>query len=310
MLGSMNTSQKECKKNLPNVIFDESLAKYSTFKIGGSADIFYKLTDTIELSSILKFCSAKKIPYFIFSGGSNILFDDKGFRGIIIKIATRKIAVIGNKIIAEAGVLISELVDASYKHGLTGLEKWAALPGTVGGAVRGNAGCNGLETKDILVNATIFDVETGKIETVNNKYFKFKYRYSNIKDTRKIVLDATFELKTRKISEKKQKEIIEQYKKVRKEKQPLGFTAGSFFKNPSPDNPAGMLIEKAGLKGKIIGKAQISEKHANFFLNLGGASSEDIIELAKLAKREVKAKFGISLEEEIQIIGTTGKIKL
>lgn len=298
------------RKNFHNLLFDEPLGKYSTFKIGGPADFFYRLKNSEELPEIIKFfrtihakTNTKPIPIFIFGGGSNILFDDKGFRGLVIKIETQNIQVKKSQITADAGVLISQLLLKSIKEKLTDLEPWEGLPGTVGGAVCGNAGCNGLETKDVLVKATILNPKTDKIHKVKAVYFKYKYRHGKLKDTGEILIDATFKLKKRNISPQKQKELLEKHKTYRIQKQPFGFTTGSFFKNPSKLSPAGMLIEQAGLKGKIIGKAQISSKHANFFLNLGGASCKDIIALSKLAKRQVKAKFGINLEAEVQIVG-------
>lgn len=262
------------------------------------------------LPGIIKFCNIKKLPIFIFGGGSNILFDDKGFRGFVVKIETDHITFKGNQVKVDAGVLVSRLIKESIGKGLTGLEKWVGLPGTVGGAVRGNAGCNGLETKDILTGATIMDFKTGKVKQAKNTYFHYNYRDSKIKRTGEIVLDAIFELKKKTFSDKKQKEIMDEIRKFRIEKQPFGKTTGSFFKNPSPDTPAGMLIDQAGLKGKTIGKAQISTKHGNFFLNLGGASYKEMIQLARLAKREVKRKFSINLEEEVQIVSEKGPITL
>lgn len=306
----MKKLQEECLKHLPEVLFDEPLEKYSTFRIGGKADLFYKLKDNRLLPGIVKFCHIKKLPVFIFGGGSNILFDDKGFRGFVVKIETENIEFKDTQIKSDAGVTISRLIKESIEKGLTGLEKWVGLPGTVGGAVRGNAGCNGLETKDILTGATIMDFKTGQLKQAKNSYFHYNYRDSKIKRTGEIVLDATFELKKRTFSGKKQQELMDEIRKFRIEKQPFGKTTGSFFKNPSPDTPAGMLIDQAGLKGKTIGKAQISTKHGNFFLNLGGATYEEMIKLAKLTKREVKRKFGINLEEEVQIVSEKGPITL
>lgn len=298
------------KNQLPEILFDEPLGKYSTFQIGGPADFFYKLKSSDELSSIIDFCNGYHIPHFIFGAGSNILFDDKGFRGLVIKIETKNIFIKGTTITADSGVLISKLLNESIKNGLSGMEKWIGLPGTVGGAVRGNAGCNGLETSEILTHATILNPLTGRIHEANNKYFHFRYRFSKIKKTNEIVLDATFKLTKREFSPEEQQEIMRELNQARFKKQPFGLTTGSFFKNPSTKKSAGMLIEKAGLKGKTIGGAQISAKHANFFLNIGGATAKDIIKLARLVKRTVKRKFSIELEEEVQIVGSKGPVKL
>lgn len=306
----MQNFQKEWKKQLPDIIFDEPLEKYSTFHIGGPANFFYRLTNKNELVTIIKFCLSQDFPYFVFGGGSNILFDDEGFRGLVIKIETKEIEIVGATITADAGVLVSALLNESVKNGLTGLEKWVGLPGTVGGAVRGNAGCNGLETKDVLLKATIFDPKTARVKEAGNLYFNFQYRDSKLKNNGEVILDATFKLQKSNQTPEEQKKLMNELNESRLRKQPFGLTTGSFFKNPSTDKPAGLLIEKAGLKGKTIGCAKISEKHGNFFLNTGSASSKDIISLAQLAQQEVKAKFGIDLEEEVQIISETGMIKL
>jgi UDP-N-acetylmuramate dehydrogenase len=229
---------------------------------------------------------------------------------LVIKNISEKIIFKNNTVTADSGVSMAKLVHESVKQTLSPLEKWIGLPGTVGGAVYGNAGCNGLETKEILKTAKILNPKTGKIRKVATKYFQFKYRSSKIKKTGEILLQATFSLKKSILSPEDQKKIMANFSQGRLQKQPLGLSSGSFFKNPSPKTPAGMLIDKAGLKGKIIGKAQISEKHANFLLNLGGAKSSDIIKLAKLAKQLVKAKFHVSLQPEVQILDEKGKRKV
>lgn len=308
----MNAKKDQLATKFPDILLDEPLKKYSTFQIGGPADYFYKLQKTELLPELTKFCHTNGIPFLIIGAGSNILFDDKGFRGLIIKIETSDITISGDEITADAGTTISQLINTATKHNLSGLEPWLGLPGTVGAAVRGNAGCNGLETKDILKKATIFDTATGHIAEIAPPDLHLAYRDSRLKTApNEIVLSATFKLDSNTLNTEEQQRLSDEARKLRFEKQPFGrATTGSFFKNPSPDKPAGMLIDQAGLKGRTIGQAQISEKHANFFLNLGGASSADMIELASLAKREVKAKFNIDLEEEVQIISENGPMKL
>ncbi len=302
--------KSEFKKQFSEILFNEKLSKYSTFQIGGPADFFYKLKNTNELNPLLSFAKKHHLKYFIIGGGSNILFDDKGFRGLIIKIETKNITIKNTEIIADAGISIATLLNTSITHALTGLEPWIGLPGTVGGAVRGNAGCNGLECKKILSSATILNPKTNKIRTVSNKYFQFKYRQSKLKQTKEIVLNATFKLKKRQTNAAEQKNLITKIRKSRIDKQPFGSSTGSFFRNPSTNQPAGFLIEQVGLKGKTIGKAQISTKHANFLLNIGGATSQNIIKLANLVRKLVKAKFGLILEEEVQILTPKGPKKL
>ena len=294
---------------------NEKLSKYSTFQIGGPADFFYRLEDPADLIPLFQFAKKKKIPYFIIGGGSNILFDDKGFRGLVIKIDNKNISLApGPKgsilLTADAGVPIATLLDFSIKNDLSGLEKWVGLPGTVGGAVRGNAGCNGLETREILVEASVVDEKNGRIRKVKNNYFNFKYRQSKLKTTKEIVISATFKLEKRTVSAYEQKKMMAEIRQSRMSKQPFGASTGSFFKNPSKEKPAGLLIEKADLKGKTIGKAQISTKHGNFLVNLGGATSQDILKLARFARQAVKLKFGLILQEEVQILSANGLQKL
>lgn len=298
----MNKLEEEFLKIFPTGKLNENLSRYSSFKIGGPADFFYKLDDKEKLQSIIKFAKKNKIPYIIIGGGTNILFDDNGFRGLIIKITERNTEIEGETLKASAGTPISQIIKASIEAGLTGLESWTGLPGTVGGAVRGNAGYNGLETADILESALVFDSETEEFKEMKNSELDFHYRHSKIKKTKSIVLEAKFRLKKSRLSPTETEKLIKKSIAFRINKQPQGFTTGSFFKNPSPDKPAGFLIDQAGLKGKKIGNAQISEKHANFFMNTGGASSKDILKLAALAKEEVKKKFNIELEEEVRII--------
>jgi UDP-N-acetylmuramate dehydrogenase len=298
----MKDIKAKIKENFPDIFLDEKLNKYSTYFIGGPADYFYKAKSTEDLKKIISFSIENAIPYYIISGGSNILFDDEGFRGIVIKIETSSIKINDNEVTADAGVKIAELIKESIKNNLSGLESWFSLPGTVGGAVRGNAGCNGLETKDILKKAIIFDPKTRKIKEVDAKYFNFSYRESKLKKSNEIILSATFKLKSKHTTKEDLEKIKSSIQETRMTKQPQGLSCGSFFKNPSTTTSAGSLIEKAGLKGKTIGKAKISEKHANFIINMGGASGKDILKLANIAKQEVKAKFKISLKEEVQIV--------
>ncbi len=290
------------KAKFPDIVFDEPLARYCTFRIGGPADYFYRLKDSALLPDLISFAKENSLPYFIFGGGSNILFHDDGFRGLVIHLESSKIEIKDTQIIADAGVSIPQLIKAAIESHLFGLEKWGGLPGTVGGAVRGNAGCNGLETKDILIEATLLSPETGKIHVEPAAFFNYSYRNSSLKYSHEIVLNATFQLKKSEISKEEQQKLYAETIKERASKQPPGSSCGSFFKNPSPENPAGKLIDLSGLKGTKIGGAQISEKHGNFFMNTGSATFADMLALSELAKKEVKSKFGIDLEEEIQIV--------
>jgi len=246
---------------------------------------------------------AKKsnLPFFILGGGSNILVSDKGYNGLVIKIKNQKSKIKNNRILAEAGLALNRLVELSLKNNLTGMEWAVGIPGTIGGAIYGNAGAFKKSMKDLIKEVEVFDTKDEKIKIFKNKDCKFGYRDSIFKKKKNlIILSASLQLKKGK--KMKIKEKIKRYLNYRKETQPLNFpSAGSIFKNPK-NFYAGFLIEKCGLKGKRIGNAKISEKHANFIVNLGNGKAKDVKKLIKLIKKKVKNKFKIELEEEIQYL--------
>ncbi|MBU1018900.1 MAG: UDP-N-acetylmuramate dehydrogenase [Patescibacteria group bacterium] len=266
---------------------NEPLSKHSTFRVGGPAKYFAEAASAQEAMDLVAWAQKENLSYFVLGGGSNVLFKDEGFSGLVIKMSGTGVVLEGNEAIAEAGAKWPQVAKAAG-----GLEEFAYLPGTVGGAIHGNAGCFGKEIADILTRAWLLN--EGE---VGPEYFDFKYRYSRLKDTGDILLKAAFKV-SGKCDEGKMKEILSK----RREKQPHGMTAGSFFKNPD-GHSAGELIEKCGLKGKTVGGAQISDKHANFILNTGNATANDILELAEIAKKEVKGQFDIKLQEEVRVIG-------
>jgi len=328
----MNKVQKQFLMSLfPEVRFSEVLANHCTFRIGGPADAFIEIkkleTRSREnLTSLFKFLNKSKIPFFVLGGGSNVLFNDKGFRGVVIKITANEILIKSdqqNWLEASSGVNLQFLTKQANEKGFQNLLQFAGIPGTLGGAVRGNAGANGIEIKDVLVSAKILNTKTGAIKTFTNKQLKFTYRNSYIKkNPHLIVLSA--KLKLQKFSKKEAEEKCELIAKLsnrRKETQPWGLSAGSFFKNPNPSNhptltsdqfKAGYLIDQCGLKGTRIGGAIISEKHANFFQNLNDplnpATQKDILALATKARKAVYKKFKIRLEEEVQIVPRFSKL--
>lgn len=300
-----------------------SVANLTTFCIGGRADYFTIAKTKKEILEALKWAQMKKIPFFILGGGSNVLFSDKGFRGLIIKIHNTKYQIHNTKIIAEAGCPLQRLVKESAKKGLEGLDFLAGIPGTLGGAIRGNAGAFGREIRNLVEKVKILKMADGKWQMANlkKKDCRFDYRESIFKKKKNwIILEATLKLKksNKKKVEKKMKEIL----KMRKERQPLNYkSAGSVFKNVSLKDvpkkvvekfrekikdsflPAGALIEAVGLKGKKVGGAKISEKHANFIVNFEKAKAKNVIALIKLVKRKIKEKFNIDLQEEIELVG-------
>ena len=250
------------------------MKELTTFRIGGKAKYFFVAKSEKDLIEAVKFAKDNRLPFSIFGGGSNLLVSDKGFKGLVVK----------------TGKPLALYVPK-------GLEWAAGIPGTVEGAVYGNAGAFGKSMKDEVESVKVFDVKTGKTAIFKSKDCKFAYRSSIFKKKKNLIILSV------KIRPKKSNpEKIKEYLRIKKKRQPLSYpSAGSIFKNPSKYSVA-ELIEKCGLKGKIIGKAKISEKHANFIVNLGGAKAKDVKSLIGLVKKEVKKKFKISLEEEIQFL--------
>lgn len=305
-------TMKQAKFSTPvreNVV----LAPYTSFNIGGPARFFAEPRTQEECISLMEEARHQRIPVFILGGGTNTLFHDKGFRGLVIRPQLKKICVTENSIIAESGALIAQVVQAAAKHGLSGLEGWIGLPGTVGGAVRGNAGANGVETKDLLTSATIFDLKKNRIEEYSQKNLKFSYRYSLLKkNPHLLLLSATFTF-CEKLETKKQQEKMKEILTKRLSSQPKGKNAGCMFTNPTlvatsavpvPSCiSAGKLIDECGLKGTRIGGIEISTVHANFLQNIEAATQKDVLSMITLIKKTVYKMRKIRLHEEVQVVG-------
>ncbi len=284
-------------------------------RIGGAADYFSEITNKESLEKAVLFAKENNLKIFFFGGGSNILFSDKGLRGLVLKMKNKALEMRNENIWAESGVLISELVQFAKKN-KKDLSGFLALPGTWGGAVTGNAGIPGWEARDTLVEAEILNVETGKFEIVTNEWFEYEYRNSKLHTTKPkkwIVWSAEQTAPSGDPEEiqKRCNEVIE----MRKTKQPAGLSSGSFFKNPpesdafpSPKNAAGWLLDTAGVKGERIGDAMVSEMHANFLQNIGSATQKDMIALAQKVAQKVKDGFGVPLEPEVKIYDEFGEI--
>lgn len=269
-----NASKATWGNNIMSFQKNISLAEHTTFKIGGPARYFFVAKNTQDLIKAVEFAQDKKLPFFILGGGSNLLVSDEGFTGLIIKVNNTQLTIDNNKIIAESGAKLSDLVKASSQAGLTGLEWAINIPGTIGGAVKCQASAFGQGISKIV---------------------------KEIKKLDKIILSV--ELVLEKGDKKKSQQLIKEYFKKRKDSQPLDYpSAGCVFKNPAGQF-AGQLIEKCGLKGKQIGQAMISQKHANFIVNLGKAQAKDVRELIQLIKKSVNKNFKINLEEEIEYLG-------
>lgn len=284
------------------VLLNEPLANHTTFKIGGPADLFYVAKTEEELVGAIGVVREVGVPYFILGGGSNVLAGDKGFKGMVIKckMLNVKCKMFKEKalIIVGAGVPLSVVVDESLNNSLTGLEFAAGIPGTVGGAVRGNAGAWRKSIGDIVSRVRII-TEDGQIKWLEKKECDFDYRTSRFKKSEEIIVEV--ELEMNKGDKQKIKEQVRENLEKRSS-QPKESSAGCIFVNPKPSS-AGELIERCGLKGVKIRQAQISEKHANFIINFGGAKAEDVVTLIDLIKNKVKEKFNLDLKEEIVRIG-------
>ena len=270
-------------------------------KVGGPAECLLFPKDVDELKKVVRFARRKKIPLLILGKGTNLVVRDKGVRGWVINLTQgmKKIKIDGEIIEAEAGLSLQRLVQCSIQKGLTGFEPFFGIPGTVGGGLAMNAGAWGAELKDVLLSMTLMK-EDGGIVGRHRSRLRFSYRGLAFPPSW-IILKGRFQLK-----KGKKEEILERvksYSGMRKKRQPLDYpSAGSIFKNPK-EGPAGKWIEEAGLKGFRIGQAMISDRHANFIINLGKARAEEVIRLMEYVEKKIYEEKGISLEREVKVVG-------
>lgn len=285
---------------------NELLSKHTTYGIGGSADLFFEIEKIEELPTLITELEREHTPYIIIGGGSNLLFSDLGIRGAAIKNSAKKIELDGNLIIVESGCSLSRLLNFAADSALSGLEFLAGIPGSVGGAVYGNAGAYGSGIADRISNVTFFDGI--QIQTKSSKELSFSYRDSYFKSHIHPVMKVQFELTPDdpKVIHERMNSLISQ----RLEKHPdrrLG-SCGCFFKNvylnsgDTRRTGAGKLLQDSGAAGETQGGAFVFEHHCNFILNSGNATAQDVLSLAKRLQLAVKNKFGIELENEVQII--------
>ena len=306
----MNQKQKKEIRNMlsSHISFDEPLAKYTTFGIGGPAKCMVYPENRNELSSILRYAHNNKIPIIFIGSGSNLLIWDDGFDGFVISLRKtfKELSIRQNATITvQSGVMLGTMVKESIHNQICGLESLGGVPGTVGGALIMNAGAFGGEISKYFVEAKTMTLE-GDIKTYSKRNVEFSYRHSTF-PTDEILIEATFKCK------KGNPDKILEDKKIasqgRKSTQPLKYrSAGSIFKNPSKKLAAGYLIDQAGLKGTNYGGASISDKHANFIVNMGNATAADVLHLIVLARQKVAEKYNIYLELEIKLIGFPEKM--
>ena len=282
------------------VLSHEPMVLHTSFKIGGPADLLVIPEDVKDLKAALAFARSKGLPSWVMGSGSNTLVRDGGIRGmVILPNAFQELTRVGTEVTAGAGVRLSRLLAFCCKQGLSGLEILSGVPGTVGGAVWGNAGAWGGSTSDHLARVQVVTDE-GEELTLEREAIPFRYRFSGLPKG-SVIVQATFALAPGDPTAIRQQ--ISRWLVQRNTTQPVEFrSAGSIFKNP-PRDYAGRLVEAAGVKGTRIGGAKISEKHGNFFVNLGDARAADVLALVALARERVRQTSGIDLELEIRVVG-------
>lgn len=298
----IETIMKEINNETSSLcLMNEPLKKHTTYGIGGPADLMIFPKSKQDLIKVIEIINDNKIQLTILGSGSNVLVSDDGIRGVVISLknSLKQIEVADNILYAECGTMLGKIVKYAVKNDLIGLENLNGVPGTLGGALIMNAGAWGGEISENLVHVELINSKS-EVKKIQKKDLNFSYRQSSF-DKDDILLSAKFNLK------KADKNIIKENFMVaqsgRKKSQPLNKrSAGSLFKNPK-NSSAGKLLDDAGLKGFSIGDAKISEKHANFFINDGNASSSDMLMLIKKAHQEVKDRFNVNLSLEVKLLG-------
>jgi UDP-N-acetylmuramate dehydrogenase len=285
-----------------NLLLQEPLHNYTTFRVGGPADAIIAVEDIDQLQKLLRYLNQVEIPYFVMGRGSNILASDKGYPGVILTIGNKMndINIEGTVLTAQGGALLSAAAKAAYQAGLSGLEFASGIPGTIGGGTVMNAGAYGGECGKVIAAVEVID-KNGNIMELNQDTMEFGYRTSAVKNQPFIITKVTMNLTQEDPS--KIKALMDELAARRREKQPLEYpSAGSTFKRPV-GGYAGELIMKAGLAGFTIGGAQVSEKHCGFIINRNGASGKDIYNLMTYVQERVADMFHIRLEPEVILLG-------
>jgi len=278
------------------------LADHTTWKIGGPADLLITPNTKAELITVIQLLGSQRVPWMVIGKGSNLLVTDKGFRGAVIKLnqVLDYARFEGSMIFAGAAYSLIKLAAMATKHGLSGLEFAGGIPGTVGGAVYMNAGASGSDISRIFHSAEVLQ-ETGEVRTLHADELQFAYRHSSLQKHRGVVTEVIFQLASQDSESIRQR--LNQNKETRLKTQPLPFDcAGSVFRNP-PGHFAARLIEEAGLKGMRYGGAEVSGKHANFIMNTGHATANDVLALISRIQEEVRSRFGVHLVPEVIVVG-------
>jgi len=294
--------RKEVRKLIKGrVLFNVPMKRFTSMKVGGPVDVILFPRNVGELKKVIHYARKKSIPVMILGKGTNMIVRDKGIRGWVINLTLglKKIRAEGEVVEAEAGAPLQRLVQFSIQKGLAGFEPFYGIPGTVGGGLAMNAGAWGSELKDILLSMTLMKKNGDIVERPRSR-LRFSYR-GLVLPSKWIILKGRFQLKKGKKGE--MVERVKSYSEQRRERQPLDYpSAGSIFKNPARGR-AGRWIEDVGLKGYRIGQAMVSERHANFIINLGNATATDVIRLMERVEKKVSEEKGVYLEREVKVVG-------
>lgn len=285
---------------------DAPLAKLTTMRVGGRADLLAVAHNGFELRGLIRFARSRAVPLLVLGRGSNVVVSDRGIRGLVVQVRAEQSQVDGERYVAAAGVPMARAATETQKAGLSGLEFGLAIPGTVGGAIWANAGAHGADVAGVLESADVMGPD-GSEARVPASELGLAYRESRFKHQvdpagREIVLGGTFHLEA--AAPELIRERLDEIRHWRQAHQPLGLpSAGSVFRNPSAEVSAGRLIDEAGLKGLRIGGATVSEKHANFIVCDGSATAADVRRLGDRVRATIQARTGIELEYEIEFVG-------
>ena len=284
------------------MIEDEPMYKHTTYKVGGPARIYLKVKDIESLVKTIKYCGKHRVKYLVIGRGSNLLFSDREYEGVIISLneCFNQVSVNGSIIKAQAGVAMITLAYQAAKIGLSGFEFMGGIPGSIGGGIYMNAGAYKYDFASVVKSVTLLN-EKHEVVTYSNEQMQFSYRHSICQDNRKlIVLEVEFELNAK--SPEEIKAVLDKRKERRMSTQPWNMpSAGSVFRN-TDEYPAWKYIDECGLRGYEIGGAQVSPKHSNFIVNNGYASAKDIYDLIMLVQTKVQEKFGVKLKREVGLI--------
>lgn len=311
---------------IPNTIENEPMNKHTSFRIGGPARLYFSAHSSDEAVRAFEVAKELKIPTLTFGGGSNLLVSDDGYQGLLIQMANRTVTIEGLRVTAESGAITGLVARKSVDAELTGFEWAIGVPGTIGGALYGDAGCYGGEMRDSVVSVDVYRIRDRQRLTLSKEACEFGYRESVFKREPYLILGCTLELKPS-TDPAAGKQRMEDIMRQRKEKQPLEqSSAGCAFKNfefttesevallrrevEVPESMlknkslgAGWLVDQAGLLGQAVGGVEVSLKHGNFLVNKGQARAQDVIGLISLIKRKIRDEFGIEMHEEVQYVG-------